>query len=81
MFMGKCVIATPTQSIPYLLGRGRGIIVDRRNLEDNVYNALRILEDNRTLLEEYGINSKRWVAETHSMDAVYNRMREILNES
>ncbi|MEM2704246.1 MAG: glycosyltransferase, partial [Candidatus Bathyarchaeia archaeon] len=41
MFMGKCVIATPIQSIPHLLGRNRGIIVDRRNLEDSVYEALR----------------------------------------
>ncbi|MBS7612451.1 glycosyltransferase family 4 protein [Candidatus Bathyarchaeota archaeon] len=81
MFMGKCVIATPIQSIPHLLGRGRGIIVYRRNLEDGVYEALRTLEDNRTLLEEYGIRSKRWAAETYSMDTVYNRMREILNES
>jgi len=80
MFMGKCVIATSIQSIPHLLGRGRGIIVDRRNLEDSVYEALRTLEGNRTLLEEYGTNSKRWAAETHSMDTVYNRMREILNE-
>jgi len=56
------------------------MIADRRNLEDSVYEALRTLEGNRTLLEEYGANSKRWAAETHSMDAVYNRMGEILNE-
>jgi glycosyltransferase involved in cell wall biosynthesis len=80
MFMGKCVIATSVQSILHLLGRGKGIIVDRRNLEDNIYKALRTLESNRTLLEEYGMNSKRWVAEIHSMDNVYDRMKEILNE-
>jgi len=80
MFMGKCIIATSIQSISHLLGRNRGIIVDQRNLEDNIYKALRTLEDNRTLLEEYGISSKRWVAKTHSMGSVYDRMRGILNE-
>jgi hypothetical protein len=80
MFMGKCIIATPIQSIPYLLGGDRGIIVDLWNLEDSIYEALRILEGNRKLLEEYGTSSKKWVAKTHNMDSVYNRMREILDE-
>jgi glycosyltransferase involved in cell wall biosynthesis len=80
MFMGKCVIATPIQSIPYLLGGGRGIIVERRNLGDSIYESLRILEGDRKLLEEYGISSKKWVAKTHDMDSVCNRMREILDE-
>jgi glycosyltransferase involved in cell wall biosynthesis len=80
MFMGKCIIATPIQSIPFLLRRNRGIIMDQRNLEDNIYKALRTLEGNRMLLEEYGMSSKRWVAEIHSMYTVHNRIREILNE-
>jgi len=80
MFMGKCIIATSVQSIPYLLGRNRGIIVNRRNLEGDIYNVLRSLESDRTLLEEYGMSSKRWVSEIHSMDAVYNRMKEVLDE-
>jgi glycosyltransferase involved in cell wall biosynthesis len=80
MFMGKCVIATPIQSIPYILREDRGIIVDRWNLEDSIYEALRILDGDRKLLEEYGVSSKRWVAKIHSMGSVYDKMREILNE-
>jgi|GEM_PF-5603082 len=80
MFMGKCIIAASTQSIPYLLGRSRGIIVDQRNLEDNVYKALRILEDDRMLLKEYGMSAKRWVAKIHSMNSIYNRVKKILDE-
>jgi glycosyltransferase involved in cell wall biosynthesis len=80
MFMGKCIIATSIQSIPYLLRKRRGIIVDRQNLEVNIYKALRTLEGNRALLKEYGISSKRWVAKTHSMSSVYDKMREILSE-
>jgi glycosyltransferase involved in cell wall biosynthesis len=80
MFMGKCIIATPIQSIPYLLGGRRGIMVDRWNLEDSIYEALRILEGNRKLLEEYGASSKKWVAKTHNIDNIRNRIREILDE-
>lgn len=81
MFMGKPIIATNVQSIPYLLGRNRGIIVDRRNLEIDVYKALKRLGDDRKLFEEYGMNSKRWITKTYNMDAVSNRMGKILNES
>jgi glycosyltransferase involved in cell wall biosynthesis len=80
MFMGKCIIATSTQSIPYLLGRSKGIIVDQRNLEDNIYKALRMLRDNRMLLEEYGMSAKRWVAKIYSMNSIYDRVRKILDE-
>jgi|UniRef100_A0A7J3SKQ6 glycosyltransferase involved in cell wall biosynthesis len=80
MFMGKCIIATPIQSIPYLLGGGRGVIVDRWNLEDSIYKALRILEGDRKLLEEYGVSSKKWVAKTHNMGSVCNRIGKILDE-
>jgi glycosyltransferase involved in cell wall biosynthesis len=81
MFMGKCVIATSIQSIPYLLGENRGIIVNRWNLEKDIYEALKILNSNRELLKEYGISSRKWAAKIHSMDAVYNKMREILGET
>ena len=79
MFMGKCVIATPIQSIPHLLGNDRGITINRRNLEDDLYKAIKMLEENPTLLKEYGANARRWSIETHSMGAVYNRMKGILN--
>ena len=81
MFMGKCVLATPVQSVPYLLGCGRGVIVNGQSLEHDIYEALKLLIDNRGLLREYGMRAKEWVSKAHSMDIVQNKMREILNES
>lgn len=52
MCMGKCVIATSIQSIPYLLREGRGIIIDKRNLEDKLYEVLKKLIDDPVLLKD-----------------------------
>jgi glycosyltransferase involved in cell wall biosynthesis len=80
MFMGRCVVATPVQSIPYLLSEGRGIIVDQKNLDHSIYKAIKMLTDNPAILRLCGENARRWVMENHSIDAVCSRMREILNE-
>ncbi|RLG16005.1 hypothetical protein DRN63_04705, partial [Nanoarchaeota archaeon] len=81
MFMGRCIVATPVQSIPYLLKDRRGVIIDRRKLEDNIYKVIRGLQDSPELLKTYCTNSRGWVSESHSMNVVRDKMREILHES
>ena len=80
MFMGRCIVATPVQSIPYLLKDGRGVIIDKRKLEVDIYKVIRRLQDKLVLLKTYCTNSRRWVSESHSMDVVRDKMREILDE-
>ncbi|MHA1711867.1 MAG: glycosyltransferase family 4 protein, partial [Candidatus Freyarchaeota archaeon] len=80
MFMGRCIVATPVQSIPYLLKDGRGVIINRRKLEDNIYKVIRRLQDNPELLKTYCTNSRKWVSENYGMKVVRDKMREILDE-
>jgi len=80
MFMGRCVVATPIQSIPYLLKDGRGVIIDWRKLEDDIYRVIRMLQNEPELLKTYCTNSRRRVSESHSLDVVRDKMREILDE-
>lgn len=81
MFMGKTVVATNVQSIPYLLGENRGIIVDRRNIEIDIYRALKGLATDQRLLAEYGANSKEWATRIHSMNLVSSIMARILSKT
>ncbi len=80
MFMGKCVIATSVQSISYLLKEGRGIVIDQRDLEYNIYEALKFLDSNHEVFKEYCMRAKKWAERNHSMDLVYNRMKRVINE-
>jgi len=80
MFMGRCVVATPFQSIPYLLKDGRGVIIDWRKLEDGIYRVIRMLQNEPELFKKYCTNSRKWVSESHSMDVVRGEMREIFDE-
>jgi len=71
--MSKCVVATPVQSIPHLLGEGRGIIVDRRDLGASIYRVLRVLERNQVLPKVCGARSKGWMRRNHSIDVVCDK--------
>ena len=81
MFMGRCIVATPIQSIPYLLKDGRGIIIDRRKLEDDIYKVIRMLQDKPAILKTCCTSSRRWVSENHSMNVVRDEMRKILDKA
>jgi len=78
MSLGRCVIATPVQSIPHILGENRGIVVGIQNLEEDLYEALRTLAEDPAILKGYAMRSKKWVMEVHSMESVYERMKNIL---
>jgi len=78
MLLGECVIATPVQSIPYILGGNRGIIIDQWSLEDEIYKALKVLAVEPKLLRDYATNSRHWVTEVHGVDAVCERMKSII---
>ena len=80
MFMGKCVVASSIQSIPYLLGEGRGIIINWHNLELGLYEALKTLYNNRALLRECGARSREWVIMHHSINVVRKIMAGIIDE-
>jgi glycosyltransferase involved in cell wall biosynthesis len=80
MAMGKCVIASATQSIPHLLGSDRGIIVNPRNLENDLYSAFKLLAKNPNIAKQYGFNAQGWVLQEHSMHTVFSNLKKLLGD-
>jgi len=80
MLLGKCVVATSVQSIPLVLRRNRGVIIERRKLLSELYHAIKILVSNPQLIEKYGMNARLWVSKIHNIRSVGDRIREILSK-
>ena len=74
----SCVIATPIQSIPYILGTDRGVIIKGHCIEDEIYNALKMLSNDTKRLKTYATNAKRWVISNHSLSIVNEIMKKII---
>jgi glycosyltransferase involved in cell wall biosynthesis len=79
MALGKCVIASSIQSVPYILGNNRGIVISRQNLEEELYIALKKLVREPKLVKEYAYHSKQWVLREHNMQTVCDRMKNIID--
>jgi glycosyltransferase involved in cell wall biosynthesis len=78
MSLGKCIIATSLQSIPYILEGNSGIIISPKNLVNDLHKALRMLADEPRLLRQYGTSSRNKTMKTYAMDAVQKIMKEII---
>jgi glycosyltransferase involved in cell wall biosynthesis len=80
MALGKCVIASSVQSVPYILGGDRGIIVDPQRFESDLYMVLKLLAKNPELSGLFGQNAKRWFLQEHSMLRVFNNFRSLIGD-
>ncbi|MEM2741064.1 MAG: glycosyltransferase [Nitrososphaeria archaeon] len=78
MSLGRCVVASSVQSIPYILGEGRGVVINQHDLENEVYNTLKTLANEPDLVRDYGVNARRWIIKTHNPVVVQKKIKDVM---
>jgi glycosyltransferase involved in cell wall biosynthesis len=79
MISGCCVVSTPVQSIPLLLDSTRGVLLTRRDLSVAIYDSLRKLVENPSLINSYGSNARAYALKHHDPRVIRHRLADILS--
>lgn len=80
MFCGCLVIATNVQSIPWILNKGRGIIINKLNFSEELTKALSIALDKKGR-KKIVDNAKAYVTSVHSIESVSKKLGNIISGS
>jgi len=78
MATANLVLATSIQSIPRLLGGGRGFVVDPKRMERELIRVLKNVYRNRNVIVDYGLRARSWVIKNHSLESVCLALRGVI---
>lgn len=76
MALGKAIVATRVGAIPEMLGKGAGLLIDRKNKEQLREAIVRVVDD-PVLRQQLGAHALLRAQQSYSIEAVFGKYRSI----